>query len=236
MRAFFFCLLSVWAAPSGFEEIDRLYFHRHQGDNLGASISRLEERLKGDPSDAQALWRLGRSLVRRGERKSATAEKLAEFRRAMELIESSLSIDERSADANYWWGLAAGRYGQTRGMLRAMFLVRPIRKRMRRALELDPRRGGAHHVLGEMLRRIPVFAGGSKKGAVAELEEALRLSPNWTVNYTALAEAYLEVREKDKAKAVLKRAFEVREPDDPAEHEDNLADARRMLKELAEAP
>ncbi|MEK9146099.1 MAG: hypothetical protein AAB339_10860, partial [Elusimicrobiota bacterium] len=76
---------------------------------------------------------------------------------------------------------------------------------------------------------LPGFAGGSKRKAVAEFEAAVRLSPRHTVNLTALGRALLESGEKEKAKDALRGAMAVKDPDDPAEHEESLAEARRML-------
>ena len=224
--------VSTAAAQSELAEADDLYFHRNRGRNLELSLSVLEGRLARRPADAQALWRLGRSLVRLGEGTRETKERLSIFERAQSSVERSLEIDERSAEAHYWCGVAAGRAGQARGMLRSLFLVGPIRRHMKRALELDPGMGRAHQVLGEIQKEIPGFAGGSKREAVAEIEKAVRLSPGYTAGYTALAEAYLAVGDKEGARRVLRRAFELKAPEDPGEHEENLADARKLLEGL----
>lgn len=233
-------LVLLWAppafcAPEGdFDPIDGLYLHRHQAGNLERSIALLEERLSRAPSDPAALWRLARSLVRRGEKQSSPKDRLADYSKARELLERSVSLNDRSAEAHFWWGIAAGRWGQERGMLRSLFLVGPIKSRMRRVLELDPGHGGAHHVLGELYRQLPGFAGGSKRKAVSEFEAAARLSPRHTVNHTALARALLEAGEKERARTALSKALEVADPDDPAEHEESLKEARRMLKDLGD--
>lgn len=223
-------------AAGSFADVDRLYLQRQLEGNLERSNALLEERLRAAPDDSDALWRLGRGLTRLGERRKAARERLELFERARLLLEKSIALREPSADAHFWLGLALGRVGQTRGMLRSLFLVGPIKENMRRAIALDPGHGGAHHVLGEMLRQLPGFAGGSKKRAVAELETAVRLSPDWTANYPALAEAYLDAGERAKAVEALRRAFAVKTPADPGEHEENLADAREMLTKLGEKP
>ncbi|MFA6029529.1 MAG: hypothetical protein WC969_06735 [Elusimicrobiota bacterium] len=227
---------AVSASTGAFIEVDRLYLQRQLEGNLERSNALLEERLRSASDDPDALWRLGRGLTRLAERRKAPRERLELFERARLLLERSLSLREASADAHFWLGLALGRVGQTRGMLRSLFLVGPIKENMRRAIALDPGHGGAHHVLGEMLRQLPGFAGGSKKRAISELETAVRLSPDWTANYPALAEAYLDAGERAKAVETLRRAFAVTAPADPGEHEENLQDARGMLLKLGEKP
>lgn len=212
--------------------VDELYFHRHLEGNLERAIAGLEDMLKADPEDPGALWRLGRAWVRLGERRSERRKKLELFEKAEAAVRRSLEKEEPNAEAHFWLGVAMGRTGQTRGIWKSLFLVRPIKAEMRRVLELDPSHGGARHVLGEMLRQIPRFAGGSKKGAVRELETALEADPTYTAHHPALAQAYVEIGEVQKARDVLNKIFEVREPRDPGEYADNVREAREMLQRL----
>lgn len=220
------------AASPGLAEIDRLYFYRHEGHNLEESIGRLEKLWADDPKDAAVLWRWGRSLVRLGERQAKKKEKIKLYELGEEKVKKAVALNPDDAEAHFWLGLAMGRRGQARGILNSLFLVGPIRREMEAALKLNPGHGGAHRVLGEILRELPRFAGGDKKAAVREMEEAVRLSPNFTANYVALAETYLAVGEKEKARAALEKVGEINEPDDPAEYPDDLKDAERLLKKL----
>jgi hypothetical protein len=47
-----------------------------------------------------------------------------------------------------------------------------------------------------------------------------------------LAEAYLDVGQKEKAKAVLEKLFEVKTPDDPADYDEDVQLANKMLEKL----
>ena len=175
---------------------------------------------------------MGRDLVRLGERRAGKADQLAIYGRAEKLLRQAVALQPREAAAHFWLGLAMGRYGETRGILRSLFLIGPLRREMRTVLELDPRHGGAHHVLGEMLREIPAFAGGSKKEAVRELETAAKLEPDYSPHFTALAEAYMAVGERDKAHTALEHIFAIQHPADPGEYDENVQEARDMLKKL----
>jgi len=215
-------------------EADRLYFHRHQAQNLEYSISFLETQLKTAPDQPVLLWRLGRSLLRFGERQTTKSDQLAAYTRAEGLLSKAVELAPRDPQAHYWLGIAMGRRGQVRGILRSLFLVGPLRREMRVVLELDPKSGAAHHVLGQMLMDIPAVAGGSKKEGVKELELAAQLEPDYSPHFTALAGAYIAVGEKAKAKAALARIAAIKEPADPGEYDDNVQEARDMLKQLAD--
>ncbi|MDD5627495.1 MAG: hypothetical protein PHU21_00405 [Elusimicrobia bacterium] len=231
--ALVFCA-GLAAASFDLAEADRLYFHRHQGSSLEDSIALLEKGLQGAPDQPELLWRLGRSLLRLGERRGAKAEKLADYTRAEALLKRAVALAPRDPQAHYWYGIAMGRRGQVRGILRSLFLVGPLRREMRAVIELDPAHGGAHHVLGQMLMDIPAVAGGSKKQGVRELERAAELEPDYSPHFTALAEAYLAVGEKAKAKAALEHIAAIRSPADPGEYDENVQEARDLLKRLEE--
>jgi tetratricopeptide (TPR) repeat protein len=215
-------------------EADRLYFHRHQAKNLEDSISFLETQLKACPDQPDLLWRLGRSLLRLGERQDAKSDKLANYVRAEKILRRAVALAPSQPQAHYWLGLAMGRRGQVRGILQSLFLIGPLRREMLTVLKLDPKNGGAHHVLGEMLMEIPAVAGGDKQKGVRELELAARLEPDYSPHFIDLAEAYIAVGQKAKAKAALDHIAAIRSPTDPGEYDENVQDARRMIKKLAD--
>jgi len=211
--------------------IDDHYFHRDKGSNLDASISELNDQIKENET-APLYWRRCRSLIRRGEKRDRKADKLADYELARTDCEKSVALEPKSADGHFWYGVAMGRWGEAKGILKAMFLIKPIRREMNETLRLDPNHGGAHHVLGEMLWQIPGFAGGDKKKAIEEFELAVKLSPTHTSNYQPLAEAYLHFGRKDDAIKALKAVAAVKAPADPAEYPENLADAEKRLSTL----
>jgi len=226
------CAAAPAAAVDILAEADRLYLHRDQGANLSAAVALLEERLRVADEDPQALWRLGRCLVRQGEQRADRVGKLAAYDQAESLLRRAVDLAPREASAHYWFGIAMGRCGEARGILRSLFLVRPLRREMRTVIDLDPKNGGAHHVLGEMLREIPAFAGGDKKAAARELQTAARLEPDQAAHFTALAQAYLDLGRPDQARAALEHVFTIRHPADPGEYEEIVQDAREMLKKI----
>ncbi|MFA6004608.1 MAG: hypothetical protein WC881_11135, partial [Elusimicrobiota bacterium] len=130
--------LGLPAVSTASAEADRLYLYRHQGANLEAAISLLEAQLRAAPSDPAWLWRLGRSLVRQGERQAGKKERLVLYGRAEGLLRQAVALSPSDAQAHFWLGLAMGRRGQARGILRSLFLIGPLRQEMSTVLALDP--------------------------------------------------------------------------------------------------
>lgn len=231
-------LLALAAAPGAraaesvradLAQVDELYFHRDQPGNLEKSEAALDAALAKAPEDPELLWRQARGLERLGEKAVEKKERLRLFEAAEAAAAKAAPGLPKSAEPHFWAGVAMGRRGETRGVLKSLFLVSPIRKEMAAALAADPRHGGAHRVLGEILWQLPGFVGGDKKKAVAEFEESVRLSPNYTANYPTLATAYVYFGRKADAAEVLKKAEAIQAPDDPAAHAENLAKLKDIL-------
>lgn len=221
------------AAGVDLQALDQLYWHRNEGKNLDENLRGLDALLAASPEDPELLWRKGRALFRRGEGQARKAEKLADYISAEDFIKRAVDRDPSGADAHFWYGVAMGRRGETQGILKSLFLIKPIRREMQETLRLDPGHGGAHRVLGEILWQVPGFAGGDKKKALAEFETAVRLSPNYTANYQPLAEAYVRYGRKAEAISLLKRLETITQPSDPAAYPGDLSDAKMLLATLA---
>ena len=241
------CAVLVLAVPARAtkiappESFDAQYFQRHLDDNLDKNIAALEDALGsvviGDSESWKApyLWRLCRAKIRRSERLEKRSEKLALYESAKGDCERSVALSARTADAHFWLGVAIGRWGETKGLMKALFVIKPLKREMAEVLRLDPSHGGAHNVLGEILWQVPGFVGGDKKKALEEFEEALRLSPRYTANHQPLAEAYLHFGRREDAIRVLRMVEDTKDPADPAEYPDNLADAKKLLSKLEAA-
>lgn len=210
-------------------EADRAYFERQLPGRLEQSNRALEGLLGASPEDAEVLWRLARGLVRAGERRGDKKAALADFTRAESLAGRAVALSSASADAWYWHGVALGKQGEARGMMRSLFMVGPLKKRMEGTLRLAPRHAPARHVLGELLWQLPGVLGGSKAGARRELEAALAGDPSYTAPYPTLAEVYRGAGLKKEAEALLPRILAVEKPADPAEYPDNVADLKKAL-------
>ena len=220
------------------ESFDAQYYQRHLDDNLDKNISGLQDALKSEViGESEAwkapyLWRLCRAKVRSAEKKEKRSDKLALYESAKIDCEKSVALSSGVADGHFWLGVTIGRWGETKGLMKALFIIKPLKKEMAEVIRLDPAHGGAHNVLAEILWQVPGFVGGDKKKALEEFETALRLSPRYTANHQPLAEAYLHYGREDDAIRVLKLVEATKDPADPAEYPENLADAKKLLSKL----
>ncbi|MBI2787565.1 MAG: glycerate kinase [Elusimicrobia bacterium] len=223
------------------ESFDAQYYQRHLDDNLAKNIAGLQDALKSEVIGesetwkAPYLWRLCRAKIRLSEKKEKRSDKLALYESAKADCEKSVALSSQTADGHFWLGVAIGRWGETKGLMKALFIIKPLKKEMAEVIRLDPSHGGAHNVLAEILWQVPGFVGGDKRKALEEFETALRLSPRYTANHQPLAEAYLHYGRKDDAIRVLRLVEATKDPADPAEYPENLADAKKLLSKLESA-
>jgi len=221
-------------------QFDADYFQRHLPGKLATNIEQLQNTIKGKmgvpledgDTKGQYLWRLCRAKIRNAEKLEKRSDKLAEYESAKNDCEKSVELSSSTANAHFWLGVSLGRWGETKGLLKSLFIIKPLKKAMAEVIRLDPTHGGAHNVLGEILWQVPGFAGGDKKKALEEFETALRLSPRYTANHQPLANAYVHFGRKEDAIKILKMVEDTKDPADPAEYPDNLADAQKLLSTL----
>jgi tetratricopeptide (TPR) repeat protein len=90
-------------------------------------------------------------------------------------------------------------------VLKSLFLVKPIRREMVMVNQLNDKLdgGGAWRMLGIIDYKVPGFAGGNKKRALEELNKSLAIDSTNPYTYYYLADYYLTIGQKDKAKAAL---------------------------------
>lgn len=233
--------------------------HIARGDSLGAALqadAALEEyrlALEADPASYAALWRAAQATI-------DVAKQLADdlrprrdslYRTARRYAEAAIRSDSLGADGHFALAQALGRYARTRGGRERVRFGRIIYDEAARALALNPRHDGAHHVLGAWhaeVKRLPgvtrflaktLLGGGflgraSWDSATAHLEQAVALRPEFIYHRLELAQVYLDLHRPDAARAQLERVATLPVSDvlDPEYQEE----AARLLRTLTTTP
>jgi len=153
----------------------------------------------------EVFWRLSRVLYYIGEHTEKKKEKKAVFSRGVYYAEKAIGEEPEKPDGHYWLGVNQGKVGETRGVLKSLSLVKPIKKAMNKVIELERsyEEGGPDRVLGRVFFKLPGFAGGDKKKSLEHLLKSKEYGPNDAVTRIYLAETYLALKEKEKAREEL---------------------------------
>jgi tetratricopeptide (TPR) repeat protein len=149
-----------------------------------------------DPSSYEAHWGAARAAWYLGDVEWELAGD-ADRRRRLQLYEEGMRLAERAvalrpdgAEGHLWAAIVFGAYGQTRGLLKSLFMLSDIRDHAERALELDPSVDGhaPDRVLGRMYFKLPWFKGGDNQRSLGHLERSLRGTPTHAYTRVYLAE------------------------------------------------
>ena len=187
------------------QRADELWRNRFDPGRTVEAVEAYEEVLRVDPGDIEAAvraaygyWWAGRNAIER-------ENKLALLEKGMEAADRVITMDEKNPAGHFWKAVNTAEYGKTRGIIKSLFLLGPIKQELRRLAELDDGYlfGGYYRVFGKIYCAVPGIAGGSKKKCVEHLEKAVEIGSPHLVNHLFLAEAYLETGQEEKAIAVL---------------------------------
>jgi hypothetical protein len=144
-----------------------------------------------------------------------------------------VTLQPEKPDGHYWLGVNNGKYGETKGVMKSLSLVKPIKNSMFKIIEVDRgyEDGGADRVLGRVFFKVPGIAGGSKDKSLEHLEKSKELGPEDPLTRVYLAETYLAKDRVDDARAELDYVLNMQ--DDPrwvAGITEAKADAQELLK------
>ncbi len=127
-----------------------------------------------------------------GDVRATTPEdKLAAYDRGREIGKRAVELAPKSHDAHLWYAINTARWGETKGVLRSLFLLPTIREELGILLELDPRSVRAHILAGNVLLEVPGFAGGDRAKAEEHFKKALEIDPRFTNARVDLARVYV---------------------------------------------
>jgi len=206
---------STYAAPNSgacspeatnfLRQADTAYLNRLDAVQADLSLELYDKAASADGACAEALWKGSRAAWWVADHASSRSEKILTFQKGIDLSKKAVELAPQSAEAHFWLAGNYGSYGETKGVLKSLFLLKPIRQELRKVLEINPQYdgGGAYRVLGVVDYKVPGFAGGSRKRALEELNKAAQIDPNNFFTRYYLAEYFYVSGNKGKAKEQL---------------------------------
>jgi len=214
-----------------------------QGDELMAqrgdlakakeALARYQQALAAGEDAYSVYWRLARAEYWIGDHTPDKTEKKRIFEQGIYHGKKAVQINPDKADGHFWLGVCYGVYGEAKGVLKSLSLVKPIKEAMQCVLEIDPAydQGGADRVLGRVYYELPGFAGGSKKKSLEHLLKAMEYGPRVGLNLLFLADTYVALDEVEKARECLDTLLTMEpDPDLIPETAEEREQARKRLE------
>ncbi len=216
------------------QQCDSLYSQRAADSNKPREAAACYEQLFAKRPDADVAVRLGKTYYWIGAH-AAQDTRLELFQKGIDWSNKAIQLDPKNPGGYFWLGVNNGKYGETRGIIKSLFLIGPIKDAMNQVIALDPdyEYGGAHRVLGRMYFKLPRFAGGGIDKSIDYLKKSLAFAPNISTTRLFLAECYLSQKDYKKAQHELNAILSTPpipglEPEFAADKEE----ARRLLNEV----
>ncbi len=222
------------AASALVAELERVARRYHEDP---AALDRVRDRLERAAAaapDAETLTALSRAWFIWGDVRAATAqEKLMAYDRGRQAGRRAVELAPRSAAARFWYAANTGRWGQTKGVLRSLFLLPELQREIDEVIALDPRFTPVYALAGSVYYEVPGLFGGDLDRAEAMFRKGLELDPRSTVMRVGLARVLIKAGRPDEARRELQAVLAERNPSNPADWTvKDAPEARRLLERL----
>jgi tetratricopeptide (TPR) repeat protein len=151
--------------------------------NLRAAIKAYDEAIQLGLSNEQkavSYASKAKALIRLGDLQKTDDAKVALFEEGKKAAEAAIAADPKSSQAHYYRAATMGRVGQTRGVLKSLFMVDDLRKTFTTASKLDPKSVEPLLGLAKLDESVPGLLGGSMERAEKTYQQAMTLDPHHT--------------------------------------------------------
>ena len=144
-------------------------------------------------------------------------EKLAAYDKGRELGQRAVELAPRNPEAHVWYGINTGRWGQTKGIMRSLFLLPTVRQEADATLALDPKNLRALALQGNVFFEVPRIAGGDREKAEATFRKAIEIDPHFTNARIDLARVHIANGKYADARRELQAVLDEKSPQNIAD-------------------
>lgn len=195
---------------------------------FAAAVEAYGAALERSSTSASLLIKYARATTYQADHTDDPDEAERLFALAAERARTAIERRPEVSDTHLELARALGRLAQYRGVLQSLGLADEVRGALRTALELDPENADAMHALALWHLEVPWILGGRSGEVVPLFERVLELDPRAITHRVAFAEALLRFDDRERARAQLEAALELRvrtflEREDRARAEELLA-------------
>ncbi|MGH7342268.1 MAG: tetratricopeptide repeat protein, partial [Candidatus Rokuibacteriota bacterium] len=169
-----------------------------------------------------------------GDIRAATPEqKLEAYDRGRQAAKRAVDLEPKNALAHLWYGINTGRWGQTKGVVRSLFLLPTVQEEIRIALELDPELTAAYALAGNVYYEVPSLLGGDLTRAHEMFRKGLALDSKFTGMRVGLAKVLIRQKRIAEARRELQTVLDETAPRNPADWTlKDSRDARQLLESI----
>lgn len=199
-----------------------------------------------NPSNYEALWKSGRTLLDLGELEKRGNSQKDKYNKALKYAERAIKVNPDGAEGHFVRAYALGRVALFEGGKTKIRLSREVKVEALRAIDLDPLNDGAYNLMGRwnydiadlnfvertiaktILGGVPEDA--SFDSAAHYYELAIQANPNHVAHYLEYARTLLRLDRDEDARVALQKAIDL--PSADLDDGANKDEARALLEKL----
>ena len=210
--------LPAWAQSPLVAELRTWSVRYHeQPQKIDELRAALEKAAQGD-AQLDTLLALSQACFIYGDvRAKNPEEKLEAYDRGRQAAKRAIELAPKSAPARFWYGTNTGRWGQTKGVMRSLFLLPTVKEAMETALALDPALAPAYALGGSIYYEVPGFVGGDLDRSEAMFRKGLELDPHYTNMRVGLARTLWKKGRTADARREALAVLDEKAPSNPAD-------------------
>jgi tetratricopeptide (TPR) repeat protein len=207
--------------------------YHHDPTRLDAIRSSLEQTIKTD-SHVENLVALARVNFIWGDIRATTDdEKLDAYDRGRQLAKRAIELAPRHVEARFWYALNTARWGQTKGVVRSLFLLSTVQEEIQVILKLDPMFTPVYALAGHVFYEVPGLLGGDLKKAEEMFRKGLEQDPQFTAIRVGLGKTLLKLGRVAEAERELQAVLDEKAPSNEADWQlRDVREARELLKSV----
>jgi len=203
-------------------------------DRLRAALT---EAVGADPHVANLLALAEISFIWGDIRATTDDEKLAAYDQGREAARRAIERAPQDVVAHFWYATNTGRWGQTKGVTRSLFLLPTVKREIDTMLALDARFAPIYALAGHVYYEVPGLLGGDLDRAEQMFRTGLRLEPTFTNMRVGLAKTLAKRGRVAEARQELAAVLAERTPHNPATWTlKDAPEARALLATLGGGP
>jgi tetratricopeptide (TPR) repeat protein len=213
---------------------DALYAAREDPARAREAARQWTDRLKAQPADFEAAWKLSRALYWIGTRPGRASR--ADLEAGIEAARAAIRLQPARPEGHFWLGANMGGLAESFGVRQGIKYRKPVKAALEEVLRLDPAflGGAADRALGRWYFKVPGLFGGSNRKSEEHLRRALTYDPQSTATWYFLAETLADMGRIDDARQAAQRVLDAPfNPEWTPEDKEWKAKAQALLRTLA---
>ena len=198
------------------------------------TIRRELERATQTSEDLEDLIALSQVCFITGDVRAVNLQqKLEAYDEGRTVARRAIELDPANAAAHFWYGTNTARWGQTKGVIRSLFLLPTVQEEIQTVLRLDPKFTAVYALAGNVLYEVPPLLGGNLQKAEEMFRAGLDQDPRFTAMRIGLAKTLMRQGRLTEARRELPAVLDEKAPRSMAEWVTRDAkEARELLQSI----